>query len=44
MGMPMGMIKAPGILRTSELHNHWADSLKIKFVGTVLACRYATAW
>ena len=43
MGMPMGMIRAPGIFWTPELHNHWADSLQIKFIGTVMACRCATA-
>ena len=23
--------------------NHWADSLQIKFIGTILACRYTTS-
>ena len=44
MGMPMGMIKALGILPTPELINHWADSLQIKFFGTVLACTCVTSW
>ena len=26
------------------LSNHWADSLQIKFIGTVLACRHAMSW
>ena len=43
MGMPMGMIRAPGVLRTLELCNHWADSPQIKFFGTFLACRHATS-
>ena len=37
----MGIIMAPGILRTTEFHNHWAYSFQIKFIGTVfcvLAC------
>ena len=44
MDMPICMIIAPGILRTTELRIHWADSLQNKFTGIVLACRYATSW
>ena len=44
MGVPMGVIRALGILGTLELSNHWDDSLQIKFIGTVLACRCATSW
>ena len=44
MGMPIGMIRAPGILRMLELRNYWAESLKIKFIGIVLACICATPW
>ena len=44
MGMVMGMIKVPGILQTLKLSNYWADSLQIKFIETVLACRCATFW
>ena len=35
MGVPMGVIMAPGTLRTPELGNHWVNSLRIKFIGTV---------
>ena len=31
-------------LQTLELSNQLADSLKIKLIETVLACRYATSW
>ena len=41
---PLGIIRAPGILQMPKHHNHWADSLQINFIGTVLACRCATAW
>ena len=44
MGMSMGMMTAPGILRTLRLSSHLADSLKITCFGTVLACRCATSW
>ena len=44
MGVSMSIIKAPGILRTLELSNRWADSTQIKFIGTILVCRCATLW
>ena len=44
MGVPMALIRAPGILRTLELGNHRADSPQIKFIGTVLACRCPASW
>ena len=31
-------------LQTLELSNNWADSLQIKFIGIVLACRCVTSW
>ena len=43
-GMPVGMIRAPWIMWTLELRNHWPNSLQIKFFGTVLVCRCATSW
>ena len=36
---PSGVIWATGILRRPELSNRRANSLQIKFIGTVLACR-----
>ena len=44
MGIPVSIIRAPGILWTLELSNHWADSLQMKFIGAVLICRCATSW
>ena len=44
MAVPMGVIGTLGTLRMPDLRNHWADSLKIKLIGTVLACRSATSW
>ena len=43
MGMSMGVIRAPE-LWTLELSNHWADSLQIKFIGTVLSCTCLISW
>ena len=37
-------LTAPGILQMPELSNHQADSLQIKFIGTILACGCATSW
>ena len=43
--MPMGVIRAPGILWMPEFRNHWVDSLqKIKCIGAVLARRCAVSW
>ena len=44
MGVPMDVIKAPGILRTLELVNHKANSLQIKLIRTVLTCTSVTSW
>ena len=43
IGMPVGVIGASGILQMPELSTHWADSLQIKFIGTVLPRRCATS-
>ena len=42
--VPIGIIRAHGILRTLEISNHWAASLHIKIIWTALACRCATSW
>ena len=44
MNVPVDLITAPGVLWTTEISNHLADSLQIKFTGIVLTCGYATPW
>ena len=44
MGVPMGVKRAPRVLRVQGLSNHLADSLQIKSIGNVLACRCASSW
>ena len=44
ISISLGMVKVLGILQMLELSNHWADSLQMKFFGTILAWRCATSW
>ena len=41
IGMLTDVILNLEMLQTLQLSNHWADSFQIKFIGTVLVCRYA---
>ena len=44
MSVPRGIISIFVTLRTLELSNHLVDSLQIKLIGMVSACRCATPW
>ena len=44
IGMLTDVILNLEMLQTLQLSNHWSDSFQIKFIGTVLVCRYAALW